>query len=251
MSDKVREAFKQAEALSEQLSLRDEKTSVKNNEKHALTAEVSSETGSRRGILAVISGFSGAGKGTLIKRLMKEYDNYSLSISATTRKPRPGEEDGRDYFFVTKERFKEMIRNDELLEYASYVDNYYGTPKAYVEQQMAAGRDVILEIEIQGALKIRAKFPDSVLIFITPPSAEELKARLINRGTETEEVICKRLERAALEAVGVEAYDYILINDNLDKTTKHLNYLIQDQHMRATQQLAFIEEMQKQLRMVL
>lgn len=186
-----------------------------------------------------------------MRKLMEQYDNYSLSISATTRKPRPGEVDGKDYFFVTKERFLDMIQHDELLEYAQYVDHYYGTPKAYVEQEMARGKDVILEIEIQGALKIRAKYPDSVLIFITPPSAKELKARLVSRGTESEDVIKKRLERAVLEANGVEGYDYILINDNLDKTTKHLNYLIQDQHMRATQQIAFLEELQKELRTVL
>ena len=201
----------------------------------------------RKGMLVVISGFSGAGKGTLMKELIKNYDNYSLSISATTRQPRPGETDGKEYFFVSKERFEEMIRNDELLEYARYVDNYYGTPKAYVESEMEKGKDVILEIEIQGALKIRAKYPDSVLIFIITPSAKELISRLRHRGTESDEVIRKRLERAKLEAVGVEAYDYILINDNLDKTVKHLNYLIQDQHMRASQQLEFLEEFQKEL----
>ena len=205
----------------------------------------------KKGMLAVISGFSGAGKGTLMKRLLNEYDNYSLSISATTRDPRPGERDGVDYFFVTKERFQEMIQNDELLEYAKYVDNYYGTPKAYVESEMEKGKDVILEIEIQGALKIKAKFPETVLIFITTPSAEELKKRLMHRGTESDEVIMKRLERASLEAVGVEAYDYILVNDDLDKTVKHLNYLIQDQHMRVSQQLEFLEEFQKELRMVI
>ena len=205
----------------------------------------------KKGMLAVISGFSGAGKGTLMKRLLNEYDNYSLSISATTRDPRPGERDGVDYFFVTKERFQEMIQNDELLEYAKYVDNYYGTPKAYVESEMEKGRDVILEIEIQGSLKIKAKFPETVLIFITTPSAEELKKRLMHRGTESDEVIMKRLERASLEAVGVEAYDYILVNDDLDKTVKHLNYLIQDQRTRVSQQLEFLEEFQKELRMVI
>ena len=205
----------------------------------------------KKGMLVVISGFSGAGKGTLMKRLMEEYDNYSLSISATTRAPRPGEKDGVAYFCVSRERFLEMIQNDELLEYAKYVDNYYGTPRSYVEQEMKKGRDVILEIEIQGALKIRAKYPESVLIFITTPSAGELKKRLMHRGTESDEVIKKRLERASLEAVGVEAYDYIMINDNLDKTVKHLNYLIQDQHMRASQQLEFLEEFQKELRTVL
>lgn len=112
-----------------------------------------------RGVLAVVSGFSGAGKGTIMKSLMAKYDNYALSVSATTRNPRPGEEDGREYFFRTKEEFEEMIRQDQLIEYARYVENYYGTPKAYVEEQLSAGRDVILEIEIQGARKIKKKFP--------------------------------------------------------------------------------------------
>lgn len=201
-----------------------------------------------KGMLVVISGFSGSGKGTLMKGLMENYDYYSLSISATTRAPRPGEEEGREYFFVDKDRFLEMIQNGELLEYARYVDNYYGTPKSYVEQELAKGKDVILEIEMQGALKIKAKYPDSVLVFITPPSVEELVRRLRNRGTETEELICKRLEKAAMEAEGIEAYDYILVNDNLDKTVKHLNYLIQDQHMRVSNQIKFLEEIRGQLR---
>ena len=201
-----------------------------------------------KGMLVVISGFSGSGKGTLMKGLMENYDYYSLSISATTRAPRPGEKEGREYFFVDKDRFLEMIQNGELLEYARYVDNYYGTPKSYVEQELAKGKDVILEIEMQGALKIKAKYPDSVLVFITPPSVEELVRRLRNRGTETEELICKRLEKAAMEAEGIEAYDYILVNDNLDKTVKHLNYLIQDQHMRVSNQIKFLEEIRGQLR---
>ena len=201
-----------------------------------------------KGMLVVISGFSGSGKGTLMKGLMQNYDYYSLSISATTRSPRPGEEEGREYFFVDRERFLNMIQNGELLEYARYVDNYYGTPKSYVEQELAKGKDVILEIEMQGALKIKAKYPDSVLVFITPPTVEELIRRLRNRGTETEEIICKRLEKAAMEAEGIEAYDYILVNDNLDKTVKHLNYLIQDQHMRVSNQIKFLEEIRGQLR---
>ena len=199
-------------------------------------------------MLVVISGFSGSGKGTLMKGLMDNYDYYSLSISATTRAPRPGEEEGREYFFVDKERFLGMIQNGELLEYARYVDNYYGTPKSYVEQELVKGKDVILEIEMQGALKIKAKYPDSVLVFITPPTVEELIRRLRNRGTETEEVITKRLEKATMEAEGIEAYDYILVNDNLDKTVKHLNYLIQDQHMRVSNQIKFLEEIRGQLR---
>ncbi|MCI5793288.1 MAG: guanylate kinase [Lachnospiraceae bacterium] len=199
-------------------------------------------------MLVVISGFSGSGKGTLMKQLMENYDYYSLSVSATTRQPRPGEVEGKDYFFVTKQKFFGMLQNDELLEYASYVDNFYGTPRSYVEQEMEKGKDVILEIEMQGALKIKAKFPESVLVFITPPTVEELGERLRKRGTETEEVIRKRMAKAAQEAEGIEAYDYILINDNLDKTTKHLNYLIQDQHMRVRSQIDFVEKIRKDLR---
>ena len=139
-----------------------------------------------QGMLIVISGFSGAGKGTLIRRLMAEHgEDYALSVSATTRAPRPGEVDGKDYFFLDKARFQEMIHEDRLLEYARYVDNYYGTPRDYVEEQMRAGKDVILEIEIQGALRIKGQYPEAVLIFVTPPSAEELRSRLVNRGTET------------------------------------------------------------------
>ena len=124
-----------------------------------------------KGILIVVSGFSGSGKGTIMKELLKQYDNYALSISATTRNPRPGEEDGREYFFKTVEDFEKMIAKEELIEYARYVDNYYGTPRAYVEEQLEAGKDVILEIEIQGALKVKEKFPDTLLLFVTPPSA--------------------------------------------------------------------------------
>ncbi|MDY3714527.1 MAG: guanylate kinase, partial [Blautia sp.] len=133
---------------------------------------------SDRGMLAVVSGFSGAGKGTLMKRLLEKYDCYALSVSATTRAPRDGEEHGREYFFHTKEEFEELILQDALIEYAKYVDNYYGTPKSYVEKQLEAGKDVILEIEIQGALKVKEKLPDTLLLFVTPPSAEELKRRL-------------------------------------------------------------------------
>ena len=164
-----------------------------------------------RGVLVVVSGFSGAGKGTIMKSLMAKYDNYALSVSATTRSPRPGEEDGREYFFRTREEFEEMIRQDQLIEYAQYVENYYGTPRTYVEEQLAAGRDVILEIEIQGARKIKKKFPEAVLVFVTAPSMAELKGRLVGRGTESQEVIRQRLARAAKEAEGVEEYDYLLV----------------------------------------
>ena len=202
----------------------------------------------QRGILVVVSGFSGSGKGTLMKALLEKYDNYALSISATTRQPRAGEENGREYFFVTKEQFQEMIREDQLIEYAQYVDNYYGTPKAYVEKQMDAGKDVILEIEIQGALKVKEQYPDAILLFVMPPNALTLKSRLTGRGTETEEVIDARLKRAADEAEGIEAYDYILINDDLDACVEQMHYLIQGQHCRVSQNLELIQQMRSQLK---
>jgi guanylate kinase len=186
-----------------------------------------------KGSLVVVSGFSGAGKGTLMKSLLKKYDNYALSISCTTRNPREGEQDGREYFFKSKEEFIDMINRDDLIEYAQYVDNYYGTPKAFVDSKLKEGKDVLLEIEIQGALKIKQKFPDSILVFITPPSGEELKNRLIGRGTESAEVVKKRLKRAIQESEGVEAYDYILINDDIDTCTEKLHNLIRAQHEKA------------------
>ena len=202
---------------------------------------------SRQGILVVISGFSGAGKGTLIKELMKRYDQYALSVSATTRQPRPGEMEGREYFFVSPDYFQSMIENDALIEYAQYVENFYGTPKDYVEKQMAAGKDVILEIEIQGALKIKKKFPETLLLFVMPPSAEELKRRLVSRGTESPELIQARLKRAVEEAVGIEAYDYIVLNDVLEVCVEELHQLIQAQHTRTSHRLESLNEIRKGL----
>ena len=204
----------------------------------------------QRGILVVVSGFSGSGKGTLMKALLEKYDNYALSISATTRQPRAGEENGREYFFVTKEQFQEMIREDQLIEYAQYVDNYYGTPKAYVEKQMDAGKDVILEIEIQGALKVKEQFPETLLVFIMPPSAEELKRRLVGRGTETEEVIQSRLERAVKESEGIERYDYLLVNDDVERCSEEMQRLIQIQHNRDVNCLEFIGRIQEELKKI-
>ena len=195
-----------------------------------------------RGILTVVSGFSGAGKGTLMKRLLEKYDNYSLSISATTRAPRDGEEHGREYFFHSKEEFEELISQDALIEYAQYVENYYGTPKAYVEKQLEAGRDVILEIEIQCALKVKEKMPDTLLMFVTPPTAAELKRRLTDRGTETPEVIESRLRRASEEAEGMPLYDYVLINDDLEECVDRLHGIIQSQHNTVKNSAPFIEK---------
>ena len=202
----------------------------------------------RQGILAVVSGFSGAGKGTLMKELLRRYDNYALSISATTRSPREGEVDGREYFFVSKERFQQMIEEGSLVEYAQYVNHYYGTPKEYVMRQMAQGKDVILEIEIQGALKVKKRFPEALLLFVTRPSAEELCRRLVGRGTETIEVINARLRRAAEEASGMEAYDYLLINDDIDRCVEEMHSLIQLQHRRTVYHLEFLNRMREELR---
>ena len=200
-----------------------------------------------KGVLVVVSGFSGAGKGTVMKALLEKYDNYALSVSATTRSPRPGEENGREYFFLTESQFEDMIRNDELIEHARYVDHYYGTPRKYVEDKMAAGKDVILEIEIQGALKVKKRFPDALLLFVTPPSAEELRRRLVGRGTETLEVINARLARAAEEASGMEAYDYLLINDDLDRCVEEMHQLIQLQHRKTSYHLDFLSKMREDL----
>ena len=200
-----------------------------------------------RGILVVVSGFSGAGKGTLMKRMIQTYDNYALSVSMTTRAPREGEENGREYFFVSKEAFEEKISQDGLVEYAGYCGNYYGTPKEYVETQLAAGKDVILEIEIQGALKVKQKFPTALLVFVMPPTAEELKRRLVGRGTETAEVIEKRLKRASEEAEGIENYDYIVINDDLEECTKELHSMIRAAHHAPYRNEEFIENMRQEL----
>ena len=202
----------------------------------------------RRGILIVVSGFSGSGKGTLMKELLSRYeDTYALSISATTRSPREGEVDGREYFFKTREEFEKMIAKDELIEYARYVENYYGTPRDYVEKQLDAGKDVILEIEIQGALKVKKASPDTLLLFVTPPSAEELKRRLVGRGTETMEVIESRMKRAVEEAKGMDRYDYLIINDDLETCAKQMHTIIQGEHHRSFRNTGFMKEIKEDL----
>ncbi len=201
-----------------------------------------------KGILIVVSGFSGAGKGTLMKRLLADYDNYALSISMTTRKPREGEVNGREYFFTDKENFEKTIAENGLIEYATYCDNYYGTPREYVEKQLAAGKDVILEIEIQGALKVKEKFPQSLLVFVTPPDAKELERRLVGRGTETAEVIAKRLARAVEESEGIEEYDYIVVNDDLDECVKQLHTIVMNEHYAPIRCTEFIEQIREELK---
>lgn len=202
----------------------------------------------QQGILIIISGFAGVGKGTLVKRLVQKYDRYALSVSMTTRAPRPGEEDGREYFFVTKEKFEEKIAENGLIEYASYCGNYYGTPRAYVEEQMAQGKDIILEIEIQGAMKVRERFPNAVLVYVLPPSAAELESRLRGRATESEEKIHERLSRAAAESEGLEQYDYVIVNDDLDECERELHGILCAAHFTPRQNVPFIHELRNELK---
>ena len=201
-----------------------------------------------RGILIVVSGFSGSGKGTLMKELLERYeDRYALSVSATTRRPREGEVHGREYFFLSRDEFEKMIAKGELIEYAKYVENYYGTPRAYVEEKLEEGKDVILEIEIQGALKVKKSFPDTLLLFVTPPSAAELKERLVGRGTETMDVIKSRLDRACEEAEGMDSYDYLIVNDDLETCVEEMHEIIRGEHHRSFRNEVFMKEIKKDL----
>lgn len=202
------------------------------------------------GILIVISGFSGAGKGTLMKRLISDYDDYALSVSMTTRSPREGEVNGREYFFVSKEEFEDAIAKDNLIEHACYCDNYYGTPKAYVQEKLREGKNVILEIEVQGAMQIKKKFPEALLLFVTPPTASELERRLKNRGTETDEVIAKRLNRAIDEAKSMDCYEYLIINDKLDECVVQMNEIIKAAKYAAVRQNNTIESIKNELNQI-
>lgn len=186
----------------------------------------------KRGKLFVISGPSGAGKSTVVFKAMEGREDYCFSTSVTTRKPRPGEVDGREYFFIDRDRFSEMVLRDELLEYAEYVSNSYGTPRAYVEEQLGAGFDVILDIEIQGARQVHEKMPEAVMIFIAPPTLEELERRLVNRGTDTAEAIRGRLARARQEYAEADFYSYIIVNDDADAAATELASIITAEHCR-------------------
>ena len=203
---------------------------------------------SDQGILAVVSGFSGAGKGTIMRELLKRYEQYALSVSATTRAPREGEEEGKDYFFKTREAFERMIADDELVEYACYVNHYYGTPRAYVEEMLSRGRDVILEIEIQGARKIRKQFPEAVLLFVTTRNAQVLKERLTKRGTESPEVIGQRLKRAAQESEGIEEYDYLVVNDELEVCVEEIHAIIESEHRRIRYNMELVNKVREELK---
>lgn len=199
------------------------------------------------GILIVMSGFSGAGKGTLLHRLLNDYDDFAFSVSMTTRSPREGEVDGKDYFFVTKEKFEEAIKDGLLYEHATYCDNYYGTPRAYVDNQLKQGKSVILDIEVQGAMQIKEKFPDTLLVFVTPPSIAELKRRLEKRGTESAETINKRITRAKEESKWIDKYEYIVLNDDLDTAVKEMHDIVLAQRYQTKRCGAFIKEIQNEL----
>ena len=196
-----------------------------------------------RGILTIVSGFAGSGKGTVMKKLISEYDNYALSVSATSRAPRPGEEEGVSYFFKTREEFEEMIEKGLLLEHAEYVGNYYGTPADFVFARMDEGRDVVLEIEMQGAMQVKERYPDTLLIFLTPPSADEIYRRLKGRGTETDEVIDRRMKRAYEETKFIKDYDYLVINDNIDDCTARVHGIIQSAHHTVEHEMTLVESL--------
>ena len=183
-----------------------------------------------KGILMVMSGFSGAGKGTIVKRLLEKYpDEYKLSISATTRQPRVGETHGKEYFFLTKEEFISRMKEDGFIEWAEYVGNYYGTPKAYIEEELAKGSNIILEIEMQGALEVRKKFKDALLLFITPPDYKTLKERLVNRGTEDMETINNRLRRAVKETGYIEQYNNVIVNNDVEEAADEIHNIVQNE----------------------
>ncbi len=201
------------------------------------------------GRLVVISGFSGAGKGTVSKALVNEY-GYSLSVSMTTRKPREGEVDGKDYFFKQKEDFLRLIDYNGFIEYARYVDHYYGTPRKYVEDQLEAGRTVILEIEVQGAIKIKKQYPDAILIFITAPSAGVLKKRLTGRGTESDELVEKRMRRAAEEAETMTTYEYLVCNeeDRLEECVEQIHCIIEAESCRMSYRQDLVNDLKNSLK---
>ncbi len=199
----------------------------------------------RRGNLFVVSGPSGAGKGTVCKALLQKRDDVVMSVSATSRAPRPGEEDGVHYFFLTEDAFREKIDNGQMLEHAVFCGNYYGTPKAYVDEMLDAGKNVILEIEVQGAMQVRAKHPEGVYIFILPPSMQELRSRLVGRGTETADVVEARLKTAEREFKYIEKYNYIVLNDDIDKAAERFSAIMDAERCRMERNIDFIEEVCK------
>ena len=201
----------------------------------------------KKGLLIVISGFSGVGKGTVVKKLVQDY-GYSLSISATTRPPREGEIDGREYYFKSRQEFMNLIDYNGFIEWAVYVENYYGTPRAFVEQELAAGHHVILEIEVQGAIHIKNQYPEAVLIFLTAPSAEELRQRLLGRGTEEQAAVEKRMRRAIEESEDMDQYEYIVVNDDLEQCVKDVHAVIVAKTCMIERNREFMKEMKAELK---
>lgn len=200
----------------------------------------------KRGLLIVLSGPSGVGKGTVRAAIFsKGEQKFVYSISATTRKPRTGETDGVDYFFKTREEFEQMIQNKQLLEYAEYVGNYYGTPLEYVENTLATGKDVFLEIDVQGAIQVRELMPEGVFIFLTPPDLNELESRIVNRGTDSDEVIAKRMKTAREELELMKYYDYSVVNDTVDNAVQKIEAIIQTEHLRIIRNLDTIQELEE------
>ena len=194
-----------------------------------------------RGQLIVLSGPSGVGKSTVISELLSERSNIYFSVSFTTRKPRVGEEDGKNYNFVSKETFEAMIERDEFLEYAQYVDNYYGTSLKVIEEKLAAGIDVLLDIEVQGAAKVRTKCPDAVLIFIIPPSFEELSRRLHGRNTDDASVIEDRLKKARQEYQEIPNYDYLVVNDKVSDAAGEIMSILRAEDCRTKYRMNLVE----------
>ena len=195
-----------------------------------------------KGVIAVVSGPSGVGKGTICTYLAEKYDDFFLSISATSRSPRPNEIDGVHYHFKTPEQFKQMIENDEFLEYAGYVDKFYGTPKAPCYEHIEKGINAILEIEVQGGMKVKEKEPDTVMIFIVPPSMEELENRLRGRGTETEEVILQRLARAKEELLQMKDYDYIVVNNSVEDAAEQIRSILNSESLKTKNMINMVEK---------
>lgn len=187
----------------------------------------------QRGLLIILSGPSGVGKGTVREAIFNNKNcDYIYSVSATTRSSRPGEVNGEDYFFISREEFEDLIANDALLEYAEYVGNYYGTPLAYIEENLQAGRDVFLEIEVQGAKKVRERMPEGIFIFLAPPSFKELETRLTDRGTDSQAVIMERMERARQEIEMMKDYDYVVVNDYVPNAVSKINAIIECEHLK-------------------
>jgi len=197
----------------------------------------------REGLLVVVCGPSGVGKGTIIDTIKEKNEKIRLSVSATTRSPRQGEIDGKNYFFKTTEEFKKMIQNDELIEWVEYCGNFYGTPKKYVEDCIKAGCDVIFEVEVEGAANIKMKYPENVSIFLLPPTLEELKERIVGRGTEKPEVIERRLERAKKELLFIDKFDYVIINDNVDEAAVELSSILVSEKLKVKRNLDILNQM--------